>query len=232
MLKKGALAIFVKTPGRSPIKTRLAESIGAKAAEEFYRLSLAAVEEIVGEAADAHGNVEPYWAVAEDDAVDDPLWRSFQRVRQGPGELGERLHRVYDELLRKHSFVLLIGADSPQLMPESLGQAAERVDLSPLAFILGRADDGGFYLFGGSIKLPRKLWISVPYSVPETSDELVSHLQPYGEVFDWDPLFDVDTVEELRRLGEHFDAADALLPAQNTLADWIAEHLPSKSPAQ
>jgi glycosyltransferase A (GT-A) superfamily protein (DUF2064 family) len=41
-----ALAIFVKTPGLSPVKTRLAEGIGQARAEAFYRLAVDAVAEV------------------------------------------------------------------------------------------------------------------------------------------------------------------------------------------
>jgi len=37
-----AIAIFAKTPGLSPVKTRLAKSLGQVAAENAYRLSVAA----------------------------------------------------------------------------------------------------------------------------------------------------------------------------------------------
>ncbi len=42
-----AIAIFVKTPGLSPVKTRLAATIGEEKAKEFYLLSLKAVEKTV-----------------------------------------------------------------------------------------------------------------------------------------------------------------------------------------
>lgn len=219
MSKKGAVAVFVKTPGRSPLP-RLTDAIGAEAADEYLRLVEVTVEEIVAEAAELHGNVEAYWALP-DELADDPRWGAFQRIKQGSGGAGERMHRVYDELLRKHPYVLLLDAAVPQLTPESLQKAIERAELFPGTFVLGRAESGDFYLFSGSVKLPRKLWLSLPYGDAACSDELVSHLQPFGEVFDWDPLFEVESAEDLTRLGETLDQAESLLPAQNTLADWI-----------
>jgi glycosyltransferase A (GT-A) superfamily protein (DUF2064 family) len=41
------LAVFVKTPGLSPIKTRLAASVGEQKALEFYRRSLRVTEAVV-----------------------------------------------------------------------------------------------------------------------------------------------------------------------------------------
>ena len=45
--KDTAIALFVKTPGLSPVKTRLAASIGAEAALGLYRLCLRCVDEAV-----------------------------------------------------------------------------------------------------------------------------------------------------------------------------------------
>ncbi len=67
-----SLAIFVKTPGYSPVKTRLAASIGQRRAEQFHRLAAAAVAAVAKAAMPA---VTPYWAIAERDALHDPLWR-------------------------------------------------------------------------------------------------------------------------------------------------------------
>ena len=41
--RPGGAAIWVKTPGLSPVKTRLAASIGVEAAERFHLLSALAV---------------------------------------------------------------------------------------------------------------------------------------------------------------------------------------------
>ena len=41
-----AVAIFVKTPGLSPLKTRLAKGIGSALATEFHRRAAAAVSAV------------------------------------------------------------------------------------------------------------------------------------------------------------------------------------------
>ena len=56
-----AAAIFVKTPGLSPLKTRLATGIGAAAATDWYRLAARATAAAVAQLP----NLVAYWAVAE-----------------------------------------------------------------------------------------------------------------------------------------------------------------------
>ena len=211
----GAVAIWVKTPGLSPVKTRLAAGVGAKSAGEFYRLSVQAVEAVVKcAAAGRPGLLTPYWAVAEDAGA--ASWRSFAVVPQGEGGLGTRLSRVYDALLARHAWVLFIGADAPQITAALLGEAADATAAGE--WVLGPATDGGFYLFGGGKPLMRDVWESVTYSAATTASELAGRL---GRVRYLPELFDVDTAAELAKLRAALRGETALLPAQRALLDWM-----------
>lgn len=214
---RGAVAVWVKTPGLSPVKTRLAASIGAAAAEQFYRLSVEAVRGVVRAAVERScGGLVPYWAVAEADAEG---WPEFGTVRQGEGGLGERLAHVYDALLERHRYVVFLGADSPQLTPEPILRAAGIASAG--RFAIGPADDGGFYLFGGSRRIPRQVWLSPPYSSPDTLHELEAGLAGLGQIDRLPELFDVDTVDELRRLRAEWTGGKGLLAEQRALREWL-----------
>lgn len=222
-----AVAVWVKTPGRSPVKTRLAAAVGRARAEAFYARAVRAVEAVVRAAADALGKgaLVPYWAVAEPEPEAAAGWRGFATVAQGGGGLGERQARVYDALRARHARVLFIGTDSPQMPPEILVDAARR--LAPgtdgTDFVVGPAEDGGYYLFGGRLPLPRAVWTEVPYSTPGTLAALRPRLAAHGRVAMLPMLFDVDTVHEFARLGGALAArGTALLPAQRALLEWLA----------
>ena len=64
----GSLAIFVKTPGQSPVKTRLARHIGQLKAEAFHFSSAEAVAS-VAVIAGAEAGFKAHWAVAEPAAI-------------------------------------------------------------------------------------------------------------------------------------------------------------------
>lgn len=213
----GALAVWVKTPGVSPVKTRLAEGIGAAAAEQFYRLATGAVAEVVRQAAERFGGIAPFWAVAEPGGQ--TAWTGFPTVPQGTGGLGTRLSHVYDTLLARYPWVIFIGGDAPQVTPEALGEAARLAASGD--WVLGPADDGGFYLFAGSRPLPRGLWENVPYSAADTGQLLADALRSLAPVRTLPPLFDVDTVAELRQLATVLRTQKALLPAQRALLHWM-----------
>ena len=72
--KSGAMAVFVKTPGYSPVKTRLAASLGVKAAESFHLASAYSVAAIMQASSRLMG-VQCFFAIAEKAAFHSPLWK-------------------------------------------------------------------------------------------------------------------------------------------------------------
>ncbi|MGH7127213.1 MAG: TIGR04282 family arsenosugar biosynthesis glycosyltransferase [Planctomycetaceae bacterium] len=219
MASTTAVAVFVKTPGLSPLKTRLAEGIGRGAAEEFHRLSAAAVRAVARRAAE-QSPLSFYWAVAEGEAVDHPLWRGDATLRQGDGGLGERLANVYDTLIARHPRVVLLGADSPQITPATLIEAAAALG-EGAAFALGRTVDGGFYLFGGNGPLPRSVWLDVSYSASETADELARRLRVRGAIHELPLLHDADTADDLPPLLDELASLADPLTEQRAVVDWL-----------
>lgn len=222
--KTGAIAIFVKTPGLSPIKTRLAASIGSSAAERFHLLSAKGIESVVSYASQTDGALTPYWAVAEKEALDSPHWRSFRTIWQGGGTLGERLSRIYDELIQLHPFVIFIGADSPHITSHLLRESASALSQTTSAtFVMGKANDGGFYLFGGSAPIPHDLWVEVPYSVSTTASELAKRIAPLGRIKELPQLLDVDTADDMERLLRLSARTTDHTLEQVALLKWVQE---------
>ena len=191
----GAVACFVKTPGLSPIKTRLAKDIGKQRAEEVY---LAMVENVQDVLDNIDTEIEVYWAVGEENGVNKPIWKSFDCIYTGEGELGQRMHNVYSTLLKKHDYVLLIGSDSPGITPEHINCAAEIAREG--RFVFGPSYDGGFYLFGGNKEIKSDIWNSVEYSKDDTMEKLFQKVEKLGDVLAIEALADVDTVEDLATL--------------------------------
>lgn len=217
-----ALAIFVKTPGHSPLKTRLAAAIGEDDALDFHRLASAAVA-AVAEA--ARPCITPCWAVAEADAAAHAAWPDFPTIWQGEGDLGTRMHHVLDVLLSRYDSVLLVGADVPQLTPGQLVQAAQALAAPPVAFVLGPATDGGFWLFGANTPVPLAAWQSVRYSQGDTCAALRHALPATGRIVELPALTDVDHADDLPRVLDALGRLPEALPAQRALAEWIQRQL-------
>lgn len=200
MSKKGALAIFGKTPELSPVKTRLSQSIGPKNTLEFYNKALSCTASIVSQVRKSVPGLEVYWAVAEPIEKCAKYWSGFPLVFQGQGDLGDRLAHVYDELLSQYDYVCFIGADSPHLKVIELKANIDQVTAqSGSGFVLGKTLDGGFYFFGGNTAIPKSTWTQVQYSTENTFTEISSSLMKVARVHTVAPSFDIDTGLDLGR---------------------------------
>jgi rSAM/selenodomain-associated transferase 1 len=221
-----ALAIFVKTPGLSPVKTRLAADIGVAAAEHFHRLAAAAVAAV---ARAAMPMVSPCWAVAEHAALEHPQWQGLATEWQGEGDLGQRMHHVCSRRQASDGRVLLIGADAPQVTVPLLAAAVAALSEPATPFVLGRASDGGFWLFGTRQPVPEAVWLAPRYSSADAADDLQRGLTPLGGIAALPTLRDVDHGADLSALAAALDALDDPLPSQRTLRDWLHRPQPFRS---
>jgi glycosyltransferase A (GT-A) superfamily protein (DUF2064 family) len=212
------LAVFVKTPGLSPLKTRLAAAIGAEAALAVYRSSLACVQSAVAEAA-AAGHLVPYWAVAEQAGL--AHWRDWPALAQPEADLGERMQAIYTELVSRHGAAILLGADAPLLTPSLLTEVATALAGPPLRVIVP-ALDGGFVLFGANLALADEPWSAVPYGAPDTARQFVAMVGSGWPLTQYPALPDLDERADLVRIAELIDErARAPLIALKRLAGTL-----------
>ncbi len=214
-----AIALFVKTPELSPVKTRLAERLGPERTLRFFELACAATTEVL---VNLSAEVEPYFAVAEPQGLDSPRWRSLPCIAQGEGDLGARLHTVYSILQQKHRHALCIGMDSPQITPALIRRALTAIqhEGSP-TYALGPALDGGFYLIGGNSPVALRDFTSVEYSTDQTLRALRTNLERCGRITLLPPLTDVDTVFDLEPLIVELGAEASLTTTQTELLDFL-----------
>lgn len=205
-----AIAIFVKTPGISPLKTRLAATLGRDKAENFYRLSLNSIESTLKELP-----LIPFWAVGETEGLNDSLWNNFNKMHTGNGDLGDRQSHVYHELLKSYDAVMLIGGDAPQLSSDIIKQAMTILETQD--FVIGPADDGGYYLLGGRKKIDAKVWSETPWSDKKTLEIFIENLgiTPHTLTV----LTDVDTEEDLKTIIDEMPST--LNENQKILKNWI-----------
>lgn len=215
-----ALAIFVKTPGVSPVKTRLAASIGKKNAEEFYINSLVVTAEIARDLQKKTSNLEIFWAIAEEESLNNEIWHDFRKIYQGSGDLGDRLGNVYKELKNQFDFVCFMGADSPHVLVKNLETGINKLQQGPKEkFVVGNTEDGGFYFFGGSLKIKKELWKSIKYSTNTTSSELCEKLTEFGFVEYISKSFDIDELTDLKKYKDIDLKSEELLERSLFLVD-------------
>jgi uncharacterized protein len=224
-----AIAIMVKTPGHSPVKTRLAASHGRAFAEQCHRLAAAAVASVLQSLADA-GDVQPYWAVAEAGALGDPTYAALPRLRQGEGGLGERMGRVHQELQRRHGAALLLGADSPQLEAALLRPAVDWLRASEPRTTIGLAEDGGFWTFGCNGAIAPDAWTAVSYSRRETGRDFRLAMASRGTCLTLPTLHDLDCADDMAPMRAALAALRSPSRQQQALLEWLERFVPGLAP--
>lgn len=218
MSASGVLAIFVKTPELSPVKTRLADGIGKEDALLFYNQALDATAALARQVKSELAGLDVVWAVAEEQGLVSNRWKEFGTVFQGEGSLGKRLHTVYSELLNQYDYVAFMGADSPHISSSKIMRGLTLTkNWRDEKFIIGETLDGGFYFFGGGIPLRKDAWVNVEYSSEHTAQQLELELGKFGGIEKIEKNFDIDTIEDLRCLS---DCNDSLLPEQKRIIEW------------
>jgi len=198
---KIAIAAMVKTPGLTPVKTRLSKDVGQKNAQETFELCLAALEHELSKLpaiAEDRLKWQCFWAVHEPAALTNPRWQAFATIWQGEGGLGEKLDRVYQTLHECHDAVCLIGGDTPHLTSELWHKLV--LGLGSHEFVVGPSRDGGFYLMAGRKPVPGEVWQRVKYSDSETCAQLIDQLRNYGGVMTLETLQDIDHLKDLRQV--------------------------------
>ncbi|MEN1679786.1 MAG: TIGR04282 family arsenosugar biosynthesis glycosyltransferase [Planctomycetota bacterium] len=209
------LGVFAKhcVPGR--VKTRLAATVGDAVAAEIAERFLRAILERFANTADRR-----VLAYAPDDAgqpMASLAGRRWSAEPQGDGDLGRRMRRFFERSFAAGAErVVLLGSDSPNL-PPSIVEAA-LAQLTEDDVVLGPSVDGGYYLIGAR-REPPPLFDGMPWSTPELWAATTARLADAGIAHRPLPVwYDVDTIEELRRLYRELAAEPELSTPLTELA--------------
>ena len=118
---------------------------------------------------------------------------------QGPGNLGDRMHRAMAGMLSKHESAILIGSDCPAMKAADL-RAAGRALRAGVDAVLCPAEDGGYALIGlrrNSRRLFSRIDWGGPKVMAQTRRRLKSLRWRWKELR---TLWDVDRPEDVARL--------------------------------
>lgn len=188
MTVRPRLVLFARypTPGRA--KTRLIPSLGPEGAAALHR-----------ELTERTLNVMRATGLPIEVRTTGAPTTAFQRwlgdvrcVPQGRGHLGARMGRA-----AATAPAILVGADIPDLSAPHLIAAVQALKRAPV--VIGPAEDGGYYLIGVREPMP---WLFAPmaWGTESVRAETLARLARRGvEAELLDPLFDLDTPDDLTR---------------------------------
>ena len=146
------LVVFMRAPRLGRVKRRLARDIGAVAAWRFHRITADRLLRRLARSGNcgrpgSSGGWRCWLAVTPDrDVAAVGRWagRPWQALAQGPGDLGQRMGRVMAAL--PPGPVVIVGTDIPDLTAAHVAAAFRR--LGDHDWVIGPAEDGGFWLIG------------------------------------------------------------------------------------
>lgn len=189
---RGTVVIFVKAPQAGRVKTRLGAELGMARAAALFRIM---TERTIREAEKGPWGtvlaVDPPWTAHENAT----FWpRRLPRVIQGPGDLGDRMGRMFDGA--QAGPVVIIGADAPDLRARHLREAFHKLRGADAVF--GPAEDGGYWLIGlARRRSAPELFNGVRWSTKHALHDTLKTLPESFDVRMLETLRDIDEVKDL-----------------------------------
>ena len=201
---KNALMIFVKYPEPGMVKTRLTPGISSEEASDFHRA-------IASDIITAHSGCPAFDPIVffapPDREVDflDWLGSATRLEPQDGSDLGEREHNAFTRALGPgdgfgYEKAAVIGTDCPSLDNERIEHVFNLLDHHDV--VIGPAADGGYYLMG--LSAPRQgLFTDIEWGSPEVLEMTLQAAKKESlDTAMLGKLYDVDTIEDLRRFAD------------------------------
>ena len=163
------LVVFLRLPDKGKVKTRLAATLGEEAALEIYKKLVSITLDIA-----IRSEIPTYLFYADGLPPASTRDARFSYHIQANGDLGSRMADALSFVLSLHQKALIIGSDCPGLTPEILHAGCTSLDEKD--FVLGPADDGGYYLLG-CIELHPALFANIKWSTPSVLDQTIEKIK-------------------------------------------------------
>jgi len=198
-----ALVVFAKSPVAGTVKTRLqpylSEADCLLLHKAFVRLTLGKLRKLESSKVNITllltGPLHEAYRYAAEFGVTDEY---FVDVQFGK-DLGERLiNALANKFNAGFTKVIIIGTDSPLLRIEQLELSIDA--LSEHEVVIGPSADGGYYLIGFSANIPSILR-GISWGESLVYEQTLELIRRHGlKCKELETGFDVDTIEDLRRL--------------------------------
>jgi len=146
---KRLLIIFTRNPELGKCKTRLAATVGDEAALDIYIFLLkhtVSITENLEVTKQVHYSIK---------VRDNDLWNDskFEKKQQYGADLGLRMHHAFQEGFKEgYQQIIIIGSDLYDVSQDDLENAFNQLENHD--FVIGPAEDGGYYLLGMKRLLP------------------------------------------------------------------------------
>lgn len=191
--------MFARRPEAGRVKTRLIPALGAAGAARLHRRMLMRTLGWARELAEATP-LSLELRMDDRSSAPDGIESGPAGVReQGPGDLGDRMARAFEESLtgadKAAHRVAIIGTDCPGLSGEVVTRAFAELERHDV--VLGPAADGGYYLIALREPAP-ELFSGVAWGTDRVYEQTIRRVREAGlSVASLEVLEDVDHPEDL-----------------------------------
>ena len=186
------LIVFVKSPRPGKVKTRLAQSVGSRAACLIYQILVSRVLAQIRSLRSVQLRFHPANASKE---IREWCRRGWTVAPQGAGDLGQRLKRAFRQAFStRWERVAIIGSDCPEVTARDIEHAWNALEGNDV--VLGPAHDGGYWLVALRQSIP-KLFSKIPWSTDRVLATTLANAKSAGaRVHLLRELADVDTEDD------------------------------------
>ena len=201
----GCLLVFIKSPEKGTVKSRMAEAIGEKQARKLYRsFVLDLLETLEKTAAEGRYARKLYFYPPESGKVIAGwLGNKYDFRPQRGKDLGERMQNAFLEVFSEgFDSALLIGSDIPDLPEKMIADGF--ASLQNNGAVIGPSLDGGYYLIGfrSPAFLP-EIFADIPWGTGGVFERTIEILKRSHEGFSILPAQrDMDICADLKNLLE------------------------------
>ncbi len=209
------IIIMAKVPTAGTVKTRLEPTLTpeqcAELAECFLLDTLSKAESLQNQIIIAYTPIEKRDVLLKIL----PMQKTF--IEQKGTTLGDRMFHAFQFAFSQNAdTVVMIGTDSPTFPPDFIERAFK--NLKKTDAVLGKTEDGGFYLIGLRT-LRKEIFENVEWSSPNTFRQTVRNIKKIGLKLSLLPTwFDVDFPEDLERLRKDLVENPTIAPQT---FDWL-----------
>lgn len=190
MKHKHLLLIFTRNPELGKSKTRLARTIGDQTALEIYKFLLKRTQEI---AVKVNADKAVYYSVK---VRNNDIWDSsiYQKYQQFGEDLGVRMKNAFKNGFEAgYKKVIIVGSDLYDLSSKIIDNAFQKLESND--FVIGPAEDGGYYLLGMNF-LQENIFENKDWGTETVRKDTLENLKD-KKVFLLEMLNDVDVFEDI-----------------------------------
>ena len=187
------IIIFTRYPEPGKTKTRLISALGEQGAAQLQKKL---TEYTIKEVSKLEADIQVYFSGGNEALMQDWLGNTYQYYPQSNGDLGKRLIAALEESFTPEiEKIVIIGIDCPELNADLINEAFEKLSSNDL--VLGKAEDGGYYLIGLHHFRP-ELFQGIDWGTSVVLQQTIAIAETMGLAIRYLPMLnDIDLPEDL-----------------------------------